>query len=388
MLYLDYGASGPGSWVPNEHGGRENLQAVAFVRELNERVHAQFPGALVIAEESTSWPAVTRPSYVGGLGFDFKWNMGWMHDTLDYMKLDPIHRAYHHGKMTFSIWYAFGERFLLPLSHDEVVHLKKSLLSKMPGDDESMHANLRLLYAYMWAHPGKKLLFMGGEIGQTTEWNFESELDWRLLEQPEHLGLQRLVRDLNRLYREHPALHELDDEPEGFKWIDCNDAPNSVLAFLRFPSFLPPGGRRGKILTKSVHVVCVASFTPVRRRGYRVGVPRRCAYVEVLNTDAGVYGGGGIGNLGRVEIEDVPCHGFPQSIVLTLPPLAALWLVPELDEDPKVAEPEEPAALAGGSTAALAPAPEPAPLPSPDPEELGETTLVSPVHLALPRPSS
>jgi 1,4-alpha-glucan branching enzyme len=359
------------------------------VRELNERVHAQFPGALMIAEESTSWPAVTRPSYVGGLGFDFKWNMGWMHDTLDYMKLDPIHRAYHHGKMTFSIWYAFGERFLLPLSHDEVVHLKKSLFSKMPGDGESMAANLRLLYAYMWAHPGKKLLFMGGEIGQGTEWNFESELDWRLLEEPEHLGVQRLVRDLNRLYREHPALHELDDEPEGFRWIDCNDAPHSVLAFVRFPSFLLPGGRRGKILTKSVHVVCVASFTPVLRRGYRVGVPRRCAYVEVLNTDAAVYGGGGIGNLGRVEIEDVPCHGFPQSIVLTLPPLAALWLVPELDEDPEVPEPAEPAVSAGGSTAPAALASETAALPAPDPEEFaGETTLVSPVRLALPRPSS
>jgi 1,4-alpha-glucan branching enzyme len=384
MLYLDYGASGPGDWVPNRFGGRENLDAVAFVRELCERVHAQFPGALVIAEESTSWPAVTRPAYVGGLGFDFKWNMGWMHDTLDYMKLDPIHRAYHHGKMTFSIWYAFGERFLLPLSHDEVVHLKRSLFRKMPGDRASMHANLRLLYAYMWAHPGKKLLFMGGEIGQRGEWNFESELEWGLLDEPDHAGLSRLVRDLNQLYRKHPALHELDDEPEGFRWIDCNDAPHSVLAFVRFPSFLPQGARRGKILTKSVHVVCVASFTPVVRRDYRIGVPRRCAYLEVLNTDSASYGGGGIGNLGRVEVEDVPCHGFPQSIVLTLPPLSALWLVPELDEDPKPVEP------AAGATAAAASTAEPPPLPAPEPdappeaprplaagEMLDETTLVS-----------
>jgi 1,4-alpha-glucan branching enzyme len=391
MLYLDYGASGPGDWVPNRFGGRENLDAVAFVRELCERVHAQFPGALVIAEESTSWPAVTRPSYVGGLGFDFKWNMGWMHDTLDYMKLDPIHRAYHHGKMTFSIWYAFAERYLLPLSHDEVVHLKRSLFSKMPGDAESMHANLRLLYAYMWAHPGKKLIFMGSEIGQRTEWNFESEVEWRVLEDPEHAGLQQLVRDLNRMYRELPALHELDDEPEGFKWIDCNDAPHSVLAFVRFPSFLPQGGGRAKILTKSVHVVCVASFTPVLRRGYRVGVPRRCAYIEVLNTDAEAYGGGGIGNLGRVEVEDVPCHGFRQSIVLTLPPLSAIWLVPELDEDPKPVEPvepERPAALPLGPAAATAADPVGESF-QPDALELaGETTLVSLVSLVRPRPAS
>ncbi len=335
MLYLDYGASGPGDWVPNEHGGRENLTAVAFLRELNERVHAAYPGVVVAAEESTSWPGVTRPAYVGGLGFDFKWNMGWMHDTLDYFAFDPVFRAYHHGKLTFSIWYAFTERFLLPLSHDEVVHLKKALLAKMPGDHPQMLANLRALYAYMWAHPGKKLLFMGGEIGQLREWNFETELDWFVLDDPGHRGLQRLVGDLNRLYRKLPALFELDDETDGFRWIDCSDAPNSVIVFARFPSFVSPRGRKAKVAPhKGVHVVAVCNLTPIPRFDYRIGVPRRCAYRETLNTDARDYGGGGLGNLGRVEIEDVPCHGFAQSVVLTLPPLSTLWFVPELDEDP------------------------------------------------------
>jgi 1,4-alpha-glucan branching enzyme len=345
MLYLDYGASGPGDWVPNEHGGRENLEAVAFLRELNERVHARFPGVIMTAEESTSWPGVTKPPYVGGLGFDLKWNMGWMHDTLAYFGFDPIHRAFHHGKLTFSIWYAWSERFLLPLSHDEVVHLKKSLLSKMPGDRWKMHANLRALYAYMWSHPGKKLVFMGGEIGQYREWNFESELDWGLLAEPDHKGLQQLVKDLNRLYRQYPAMHELDDEPEGFKWIDCNDAPHSVVAFTRYPSFLASKGRRAKIVQKGLHVVVAGNFTPLPRVGYRIGVPRRCGYLEVLNTDAREYGGSGMGNMGRVEIEDVPCHGHAQSVVLTLPPLAVVWLVPELDEDPRPAV-EEPAEVA------------------------------------------
>ncbi len=344
MLYLDYGASGPGDWVPNKYGGRENLEAVAFLRELNERVHAAYPGAVLAAEESTSWPGVTRPPYVGGLGFDFKWNMGWMHDTLAYIAFDPVFRAYHHGKLTFSIWYAFTERFLLPLSHDEVVHLKKSMLSKMPGDRWQQHANLRALYGYMWAHPGKKLLFMGCEIGQWREWNFEGELDWFLLDEPDHRGMVRVVRDLNRICQRLPALYELDDEAEGFRWIDCNDAPNSVIAFVRYPSFVTPKGRKGKITTrKGVHLVAVCNFTPLPRLGYRIGVPRRCAYLELLNTDAREYGGSGMGNMGRVEIEDVPAHGFPQSVVLTLPPLATLWLVPELDEDPPLAiEPEKP----------------------------------------------
>jgi 1,4-alpha-glucan branching enzyme len=347
MLYLDYGASGPGDWVPNRFGGRENLEAVAFLRELNERVHTLYPGVVVAAEESTSWPGVTKPPYVGGLGFDVKWNMGWMRDTLDYFGFDPIFRAYHHGKLTFSIWYAFNERFLLPLSHDEVVHLKKALLSKMPGDREAMHGNLRALYAYMWAHPGKKLLFMGGEIGQYREWSFEGELDWSLLDEPSHRGIQALVRDLNRLYQKLPAMFELDDEPEGFRWIDCNDAPHSVIAFVRFPSFLSAKGRR-IITDKGVHVVTVCNFTPVPRFEYRIGVPRRSAYLERLNTDAAEYGGSGLGNFGRVEVEDVPCHGFAQSVVLTLPPLSTLWFVPELVEDPLPVVEERGVTLAHG----------------------------------------
>ena len=371
MLYLDYGAAGPGDWVPNRFGGRENLDAITFLRELNERVHAAYPGAVVMAEESTSWPGVTKPSYVGGLGFDVKWNMGWMHDTLGYFGFDPIHRAYHHGKLTFSIWYAFTERFLLPLSHDEVVHLKKALLTKMPGDRAMMAANLRAMYAYMWAHPGKKLLFMGGEIGQWREWNFEGELDWGLLDEPDHRGLQRLVRDLNRIYRQQAALYELDDEPAGFRWIDCNDAPHSVIAFARYPSFLSRRGRRRKPQpNKGVHVVVACNFTPVPRFEYRIGVPRRCAYLEVLNTDAAVYGGGGMGNLGRVEIEEIPCHGFAQSILLTLPPLSVLWFVPELDEDPLSFVPEVPL-----GQIALPPVPE---------EDSVDEAVPAPVPAALP----
>jgi 1,4-alpha-glucan branching enzyme len=340
MLYLDYGASSPGDWVPNKYGGRENLEAIVFLRELNERVHALFPGVVLAAEESTSWGGVTKPPYVGGLGFDFKWNMGWMHDTLEYFKYDPVFRSYHHGQLTFSIWYAFSERFLLPLSHDEVVHLKKALISKMPGDRWQMCANLRALYGYMWAHPGKKLLFMGCEIGQWREWNFEGELDWFVLDEPDNRGVQRLMRDLNRLYQKLPALYELDDEPAGFRWIDCYDAPNSVISFVRFPSFVSPKGRRSKITAKGVHVVAAVNLTPVPRHGYRIGVPRRCDYLEVLNTDGRDYGGSGMGNLGRVAIEDVPSHGFAQSVVITLPPLATLWFVPELDEDPRLIEPE------------------------------------------------
>jgi len=265
-----------------------------------------------------------------------------MHDTLQYFGFDPIHRAFHHGKMTFGLMYAFSESFLLPLSHDEVVHLKKSLLSKMPGDRWKMHANLRALYGYMWAHPGKKLLFMGGEIGQYREWNFESELDWFLLEEPDHAGLSRFMRDLNRLYARYGALHELDDRPEGFLWIDANDATQSVASFIRFPSGALDASvsdeEKKKRPTKGVHVVFVGNFTPVPRIGYRVGVPRRSAYIEMLNSDATEYGGSGMGNYGRVEIEDVPSHGFAQSLLLSLPPLSALWLVPALEEDP---EPEE-----------------------------------------------
>ncbi|MFO0548242.1 MAG: 1,4-alpha-glucan branching protein GlgB [Polyangiaceae bacterium] len=323
MLYLDYGSSGPHDWEPNIHGGRENLEAVAFLRELNELVHTRCPGVLVTAEESTSWPGVTRPPYTGGLGFDLKWNMGWMHDTLDYFALDPIFRAFRHTMVTFSMMYAYSERYLLPLSHDEVVHLKRSLLGKMPGDDAARFSTLRSLYASMWAHPGRKLLFMGGEIAQETEWAFARELDWHVLEHPRHKGVQRLVRDLNRLYREHPAMHARDDHSDGYLWIDANDAPQSVLSFMRFEESRLRKRRTGRF------VVVVASYTPVIRERYRIGVPRGGAYLEVLNTDATVYGGAGIGNLGRVVAEPVPSHGHPFSLVLTLPPLAVLYLVPE-----------------------------------------------------------
>jgi 1,4-alpha-glucan branching enzyme len=356
MLYLDYGASHPGEWAPNKYGGRENLEAIAFLQKLCDLVKARVPGAILCAEESTTWPGVTRPTYLGGLGFDFKWNMGWMHDTLDYFSFDSIHRTFHHNRVTFGLMYAFSEKFLLPLSHDEVVHLKKSLLSKMPGDRWKMHANLRALYGYMWAHPGKKLLFMGGEIGQWSEWGEAKELEWARLEEPDGAGLQRLVRDLNALYNRYPALHELDDAPEGFRWIDANDALQSVASFVRFASApasapvtsadpvapvtddvaraavpaVPPG----------IHVVFVGNFTPVPRYEYRIGVPRLCRYIEVLNSDAVIYGGSGMGNLGTVNAEPVPYHGYPQSIVLTLPPLAALYfvpeLVPELDREPLV----------------------------------------------------
>jgi 1,4-alpha-glucan branching enzyme len=337
MLYLDYSAESPGDWVANEYGGRENLAAVAFLRNLADRVHARCPGAMLLAEESTTWPGVTRPTYVGGLGFDFKWNMGWMHDTLDYFALDPIHRAFHHGKLTFGLMYAFSEQFLLPLSHDEVVHLKRSLLSKMPGDRWQKLANLRALYGYMWAHPGKKLLFMGGEIGQWEEWNFESELDWALLHDHDHRGLQSMVRDLNQAYLRYPALYERCYDWRGFQWVDANDASQSVLSFIRYPGDPPtstvasprPNGQveeRGQ----GEHLLFVGNFTPVVRWGYRVGVPRPGTYLEVINSDAKVYGGSGLGNFGRVETEEVPSHGFPQSIALTLPPLAVLWLVPEL----------------------------------------------------------
>jgi 1,4-alpha-glucan branching enzyme len=266
-----------------------------------------------------------------------------MHDTLAYFSFDSIHRNFHHGKITFGLMYAWSERFILPLSHDEVVHLKKSLLSKMPGDRWKMHANLRALYAHMWAHPGKKLLFMGGEIGQWKEWSFEGELDWALLEEPDHAGISRLVRDLNALYRATPALYELDDKPDGFRWIDANDAPQSVISFVRFPDAPKEAGKK-RSFREGVHLVAVGNFTPVPRIGYRIGVPRRCRYKEVLNTDAKEYGGSGMGNYGGVACEAVACHGFPQSLVLALPPLSVLWLVPELSLDPEPeleeAEPE------------------------------------------------
>ena len=322
MLYLDYGADHPSQWEPNVHGGRENLEAVAFLRELNDRIHQKHPGVVVCAEESTSWPGVTKPTYTGGLGFDLKWNMGWMHDTLGYFEQDPVFRAYHHNLLSFGLLYAYSERFLLPLSHDEVVHLKRALVSKMPGDWWQMLANLRALYGWMWAHPGKKLLFMGAELAQPTEWNFATELDWGLLASPQHEGVRRLVADLNRLYRGKSALWQLDDHPDGFRWIDVSDAPQSVVSFVRHPESELASRRTGE------HVVFVGNLTPVVRHGYRVGVPRRCDYLELLNTDASVYGGSGIGNMGRVAIEDIPSHGYAQSISLVLPPLGALFLAP------------------------------------------------------------
>ncbi len=328
MLYLDYAAEGH-DWVPNRYGGRENIEAIEFIRELSNRVHERFPGAVLCAEESTAWPSVTHATYVGGLGFDFKWNMGWMHDTLAFFKHEPIHRAFHYHQLTFGLIYAFSEKFLLPLSHDEVVHLKRSLLSKMPGDYWQMLANLRALYGFMWAHPGKKLLFMGGEIGQFAEWSEKTELDWGLLSVPAHAGLKRLVTDINALYKKYPAMYELDDEHHGFRWIDCTDHMQTVISFIRYGD-----GAGDQMSPSGVHVVFIGNFTPVPRHNYRIGVPRRGAYLEVLNTDATTYGGSGVGNMGRVEVEDVPCHGFPQSIVLTLPPLGVLWLVPEHDAQP------------------------------------------------------
>jgi 1,4-alpha-glucan branching enzyme len=313
-LYLDYSRK-PGTWVPNQFGGRENLDAIAFFRRMNEVVHGTYPGVVVAAEESTSWPMVSRPTHLGGLGFGFKWNMGWMHDVLDYMSLDPVHRRYHHNRLTFGLLYAWTENFVLPLSHDEVVHGKGALLAKMPGDEWQQFANLRALYAFMWGHPGKKLLFMGNEIGQRREWHHDRSLDWHLLgEGPYHRGLQRLVRDLNRLYRRESALHELDADPAGFAWIDCTDWEQSVVSFVR----------RARDAEDFVLVVC--SFTPVPRHAYRVGVPASGYYQELLNSDAGVYGGSNLGNEGGAWAEPTPWQGQPHSLTLTLPPLAVLML--------------------------------------------------------------
>ena len=314
MLYLDYSRQ-PGEWVPNRFGGRENLDAIAFLRGLNTRVYGDQPGAITIAEESTAWPQVSRPVDGGGLGFGYKWNMGWMHDTLEYMAHDPIHRRYHHDKLTFGLLYAWDENFILPLSHDEVVHGKGSLLAKMPGDRWQKFANLRAYLAFMWTHPGKKLLFMGGEFGQECEWNHDQSLDWHLLAHPTHRGLQQLVRDLNVAYRGTPALHELDCEREGFAWIDGGNADESVLAYLR----------KGRGSTPPVLVVC--NFTPVVRDNHRVGVPLAGHWAERLNTDSILYGGSGIGNAGGTSAAPEPTHGQPFSLNLTLPPLAACIFV-------------------------------------------------------------
>jgi 1,4-alpha-glucan branching enzyme len=316
MLYLDYSRQ-PGQWLPNRFGGNENLEAIDFLKRLNEVVHSEHPGTLTLAEESTAWPGVSRPTYDGGLGFGFKWNMGWMHDTLAYMGRDPVHRRYHHGDLTFGLIYAWDENFLLPLSHDEVVHGKGSLLGKMPGDRWQQLANLRLYYAFMYAHPGKKLLFMGAELAQPGEWSHDGELDWGLLEDPAHAGVRDLVRDLNGFYRANAPLWQVDHTPDGFEWIDYSDADHGVLAFLRHDA------------RRDAHVLCVCNFTPVVHHGYRLGVPRTGAYREALNTDAARYGGSNAGNQGRVEVEGTPSHGRDQSVLLTLPPLAAIYLVPE-----------------------------------------------------------
>ncbi len=316
MLYLDYSRA-EGEWLPNVYGGRENLEAVAFLEELNEVTHRRVPGVIMAAEESTAWPAVSRPTDAGGLGFGFKWNMGWMHDTLEYMKHDPIHRRYHHDELTFSLVYAFSENFVLPLSHDEVVHGKGSLLAKMPGDRWQKLANLRALYAYMWAHPGKQLLFMGSELAQEREWSHDSSLDWYLLEQPEHAGVQSLVRDLNRAYRAEPALWELDGDPAGFRWLAANDADANVLAFAR----IGRGERRV--------LVCACNFSPVPRHGYRIGLPRGGGWRELVNTDGSRYGGSGVGNDATMAAEERPWHDQPFSAEVTLPPLGVVWLAPE-----------------------------------------------------------
>jgi 1,4-alpha-glucan branching enzyme len=316
MLYLDY-ARKPGEWIPNKYGSNENLAAVDFLRRFNHDAYENNPGAQTIAEESTAWPMVSRPAYVGGLGFGMKWDMGWMHDTLLYMANDPIHRKYHHGQLTFRQIYAYSENFVLPLSHDEVVYGKGSLLGKMPGDDWQKFANLRLLFGYMYAQPGKKLLFMGGEFAQWKEWNHDESLEWHLVQYERHAGIQKWVEDLNKFYSSQPALHELDFEPAGFEWIDSNDSGSSVLSFIR----------QGKS-TQDI-LLMIFNFTPVLREDYRVGAPRAGFWKEVLNGDAPIYGGSGQGNAGGVEAEAVPHHGRPHSLNLTLPPLAALFLKSE-----------------------------------------------------------
>ena len=311
MLYLDYGRKA-GEWIPNEYGGRENIEAIDFLRRLNQAVYQEYPDVQTIAEESTSWPMVSRPIYIGGLGFGLKWDMGWMHDTLDYMSRDPIHRKYHHNNLTFRMIYAFSENFALPLSHDEVVYGKGSLLGKMPGDDWQKFANLRLLFGYMYAQPGKKLLFMGGEFGQWREWAHDESLEWHLLQYQPHSGLQRWVSDLNQLYRSQPALYQVDFDQAGFEWIDCNDVEHSVVSLMR----------KGRSPGDDVVVVC--NFTPLTHFNYQIGVSQLGFWREILNSDAHEYGGSGQGNMGGVEAARTPLHGRPYSITFTLPPLAAV----------------------------------------------------------------
>jgi 1,4-alpha-glucan branching enzyme len=311
MLYLDYGRK-QGEWIPNIHGGKENLDAIRFLREMNEMTYRDFPDTQTIAEESTSWPMVSRPNYVGGLGFGMKWNMGWMHDTLSYMSQDPVYRKFHHNKLTFSLVYAFSENFVLPISNDEVVYGTGSLLNKMPGDNWQQLANVRALLGYMWAHPGKKLLFMGCEIGQRAEWNHDATLDWGILQHQEHLGLQRWLSDVNRFYRAEPALSEVDFNGDGFAWIDCCDTDASVFSFVRKPK-------------RAAMVLVVVNMTPVPRHNYVLGVPYAGRWREALNSDAPLYGGSGMGNLGGADSAPLPSHGHMQSLTITVPPLSAMY---------------------------------------------------------------
>ena len=316
MLYLDYGRR-EGEWIPNRFGGKENLDAIHFLRTLNEHVYGAYPDTMMIAEESTSWPQVSRPIYLGGLGFGLKWNMGWMHDVLNYMSQDPVYRNYHHNEITFSLVYAFAENFVLPFSHDEVVYGKGSMIRKMPGDDWQKFANLRLLYGFMFGHPGKKLLFMGDEFGQWSEWNHDASLEWNLLEHPSHAGLKRWVRDLNTLYRGEPLLHTMDFNSAGFEWVDCKDFQRSIISFLR----------RGQNPNDQLLFVC--NFTPVVRQNYRVGVPLEGHWKEILNSDAPLYGGSGQGNFGGLSTVPLPIHGRPFSLNMTLPPLGIVIFRPE-----------------------------------------------------------
>ena len=313
MLYLDYSRRS-GEWIPNQFGGRENLEAVSFLQQLNTLTHGRVPGTITVAEESTAWPAVSRPVYVGGLGFTYKWNMGWMHDILEYAGQDPVHRRWHHGQITFSLLYAFTENFVLPFSHDEVVHGKRSMLDKMPGDAWQKHATLRALYGFMFGHPGKKLLFMGSEFGQWREWNHEESLDWHLLDDPLHAGLQRWIADLNHTYQREASLHQVDFDASGFSWIDCNDNENSVISAIR------------RARNPQDFTVLAANFTPVPRPAYRIGVPEGGWYRELLNSDAAAYGGGNLGNSGGVASEPIAAHGFAQSVSLMVPPLGFVLL--------------------------------------------------------------
>jgi len=338
MLYLDYSRN-PGEWIPNKYGGNENLEAVDFIRELNSVTHEQHPGSLMVAEESTAWPAVSRPTYLGGLGFSMKWNMGWMHDTLSYMQKDPIYRHFHHDLLTFGLLYAFTENFVLPFSHDEVVHGKKSMIDKMPGDAWQKFATLRLLYTFMFSYPGKKLLFQGCEFAQGQEWKFDESLDWELLERAPHQGMQRLVADLNRLYCEQVPLHDVDFDASGFEWIDCHDSSQSVLSYIR-------KSQSGKEI-----VAAAFNFTPVPRNDYRIGVPEAGFYREAINSDAEIYGGSNVGNQGGVESEPVSWMGRPHSLMISLPPLAGIILVHELSETEADEIPSENAAEAADTPA-------------------------------------